>query len=74
MFSFPLIVCSAICILVVRNGAPIIVWLHTKKIGLVPRLPRALFLNFGEINILKFQKNKKYKDVVNYIHYESAIF
>jgi hypothetical protein len=32
----------------------------------------ALFSNFCEINILKFQK--KYKNAVNYIHYESANF
>jgi hypothetical protein len=44
-----------------------------RKIALVPRLPGALFSNFCEIDILKFQKNlKKYKDVVNYIHYESV--
>jgi hypothetical protein len=46
-----------------------------QKIGLVPRLPGALFSNFCEIDILKFRKNlKKYKDVVNYIHYESVNF
>jgi hypothetical protein len=37
--------------------------------------PGALFSNFCEIDILKFQKKiKKYKDVVNYIHYESVNF
>jgi hypothetical protein len=33
--------------------------------------PWSSFLNFCKIDILKFQKKlKKYKDVVNYIHYE----
>jgi hypothetical protein len=49
--------------------------MRCRKIGLVPRLLGALYSNFCKIDILKFQKKiKKYKDVVNYIHYESANF
>jgi hypothetical protein len=46
-----------------------------RKIGLDPRLPVAFFEFFLNRHFkISKKKSKKYKDVVNYIHYECAKF